>query len=80
MSKHDLEALCRLETEAGVLPNESDRDAAANDNSIALVETWPDGDPHVFARALARVLVRQVLRELRATPSDDACQPKAVVG
>lgn len=44
------------------------------------VETWPDGDPHVFARALARVLVRQTLQEQGAIASDEPVHQLALAG
>lgn len=43
---------------------------AANANASPFVETWPTGDPEPFARALARILVRQALND-ETLVSDD---------
>lgn len=64
----------------GTQPEEPGRDEPANRNASAFVETWPEGDAHLFARALARVLVRQALREQKEIQLDDLCPPLALAG
>lgn len=54
-------------------------DQPANTNASAFVETWPDGDAQLFARALARVLVRQALRQ-QEIQLDDVGPPVALAG
>ena len=55
-------------------------DVPANENASAGIETWPDGDPHVFARTLARVLVRHALQEAGGISADELNNPFAVAG
>lgn len=45
-------------------------DVVANDNDC--IEVWPEGDPQVFARALARVLVRHALQQASPNLGDPA--------
>ena len=52
---------------------ETGRDEPANSNKSMFVETWPEGDAQFFARALARVLVRQALRKEQESGLEDVC-------
>jgi hypothetical protein len=80
MSSRDREAPSQHAIDSGVPLGEGAHDVLANENASAFVESWPDGDPNLFARALARVLVRQALREQRAISSNDAPDPIALAG
>lgn len=73
MSSLDREtpALLRHETPS-VAVREASEGEPANGNATAYVHTWPDGDPHVFARALARLLVRRALQEAGAISADQS--------
>lgn len=70
--RHEARGAERHELQSGELP--------ANDNASAYIETWPDGDPHVFARALARVLVRRALQDAGAMSAGERSNPLDLVG
>jgi hypothetical protein len=55
-------------------------DAVANDNANERIEIWPEGDPQLFARALARVLARHALQECGALAAEELHLPTAVAG
>lgn len=76
------EALFPSAPETGVdSPNESrSREESVHFNRSTYVETWPDGDPHVFARALARVLVRRTLEEHGALAADEPAEQLDLAG
>lgn len=59
-------SLDQPEPERGAQPEPQAEDAVANDNASACIEIWPEGEPQVFARTLARVLVRHALQEAGA--------------
>ena len=83
MSSSDPEAPCLLGRDpdrAARHAEERGRDLRTHAHTSAFVETWPEGDADTFARALARVLVRQVLRDLHDAPSDEDYQPLALAG
>lgn len=46
----------------------------ANTNSSLLVETWPAGDPRLFARVVARILVRRALIDARMIPDEQTSE------
>jgi hypothetical protein len=69
-----------LETEVDDRHGKQSREESVEFNRSTYVETWPNGDPHVFARALARVLVRQTLQEHGALTADEAAQQLALAG
>lgn len=54
------------EPERGEQPEAQAEGVVANDNANDCIEIWPEGDPHVFARTLARVLVRHALQKTRS--------------
>jgi len=77
---HGTPSLLLPEVQSAVHREPHDVETPVNDNTSAYVETWPDGDPQIFARTLARVLVRRALQEVGAIPADELNESFALAG